>query len=104
MAVRHNLDEWLEGFETELPRIVAATTERTAAALRESLPAARVETRRAVFAAHRGQRGVIGLRFRQRYPVRGTDTERIWGQSWHRLRPQVRELFIRFFNRQISGK
>jgi len=103
-VITHNIEDWLDDFDREVSQIVHDTTETAAAVLIRLTPQTQTRTRAAVYRWSGGNRGILGLRFAQRYPIRGTRTERELLQRWAKIRPLARQFMIDRLNNTLSGR
>lgn len=97
------LADFADHLEDRLRDHLQEVTVQAAQAVLATTPGDRKKTRQAVRATVRGNRGEVGLRFRTKYPTKGTPTLRRLQSQWKALRPQVRKELIRRINDTLKG-
>lgn len=97
------LDEFADHLEQRISTHLAEVCSYAARQIVETTPIRRKLTRAAVRAQVSGNRGSIGLRFREQYATRGTATLRRLEQQWRGLRPQLRTEIIKRINDTLKG-
>jgi hypothetical protein len=97
------LDEFADHLEARIRTHLEEVCSYAASKIVETTPIRRKLTRAAVRARVQGNRGSIGLRFREKYATRGTATLRRLEQQWRSLRPQLRKDIIRRINETLKG-
>jgi hypothetical protein len=93
-----NINDYFESLERKLTDAVQeaaeATAEDTRKQLRENIPSARSQTRRAVryvIEQHNNRLTIrVGLHFRQKFGrIQDTETARIYYAAWRRVKPRT---------------
>lgn len=97
-----SLSDLLYAIRENCEKAVAVEAHRVADEVRNTTPANRVETRKAVRVRRDGMMAVIELQFPRQYDSKNTATHKRFATQWKRIRPESQRRLIAALNDAIQ--